>query len=58
MAQLTPARISPELILLLKEITNILRQKGRKPTKENVCKMLVYNVRHNSTILEKIKNAV
>jgi len=49
-------RISPELISLLKEVTIILKKKGKKPTKAMVCKILTNKIRYHSTIIEDLKN--
>lgn len=56
MVNLTMARVSTELIMLLKEITNQMRANGKQPTKEKVCHELVQRVRYRSDILNQIKN--
>lgn len=56
MANLITAKINSDLIKLLKEITIILRNTGKKVSKEMVCNVLVHHVRYNSNILEYIKN--
>lgn len=56
MNNLIQARISPELISVLKEITDIMKQKGKRTTKYTVCKKLVNHIKYGSNIMENIRN--
>lgn len=56
MNNLTLARISPELINVLKDITKVMREKGKKPTKAIVCKTLCSHIKYRSNIMENIQN--
>lgn len=57
MTNLILTRISPQLIAVLKKITKILNDKGKKPTKKMVCDLLYREIVYHSNIMENIKNA-